>query len=1029
MNILICHERFLFRFGADRVLILLGKGLRDLGHNVSIMANRYDAEVVGSFASQVINSPVGGAPYIDLNEFTDDWLRSNWAQLFSAGNRPDVVIVGGWPYISAITFFREVCEQVIFVDFGVVPTYGYPEGTVITLEKLRALRKQHLGNASLIAGISRFIAESQSRPDSSNSVPVRSVLLGADHMEMAVWPAAKVKQGPPSGSALNLTRSLRLQGKKVLLCLGRWEPGCYKNSQAALQVMEELIAADPSCRLLVLEEPAKVDVPVHLKNVILPIGFPDDQGLFQIMKQCDLGLSFSLWEGFNLPLAEMQWLGRPALVFDVGAHPEVIAHPWYMCRDAAEMAVKAGDLLNGRGPDTHALAEALEGFRRKFRWERFTGEYSEILNEMIRQPEATPGNFPALFMDVTSATRDPANAGVIRVTRRLGRELQRYGVDPVFVVWEQNTGRYVLPTEAEYELLSRFNGPILLDMDRLSTSAAERTSLDDILSIYVTAERWLFLPEVMMETSFRGIRRFARERSLKLAAIFYDSIPVLRPDLCNEQIGRNHGQYMLGLAECDLAVPISRFSATCLEEFWRTSKVTSACRVVADVLPGEFGGPRRNEILESSKPDGVHILCVSTLEPRKNHRNLIQAFLLMTEQHPELDWRLTLVGNRYVGAFEIAEWIEKTAAQNPRIKWLGVVDDTMLSRLYEECAFTIYPSVIEGFGLPILESIWHGRPCICYNQGVMAELAAGGGCLTTDVTEPAKLGEAIYELATSDSLRLKQSREAIARALKTWNEYVMELTAALIGYSQMAPSEAAAPNEKMANDGSFSTSWQTALYADCLCDNWQMNDSERMALIGVLARHKPSCSIEVGTYCGGSLSLISQYSKMVFSIDIDASIPTRFKFPNVSFLTGRSTVILPYLLSELDRAGTPVEFILVDGDHSEAGVMADIACLLAYIPKKPLFALLHDSFNPECRKGILNAGWARSPYCHWVDIDFVPGRIVEHPGSFHGELWGGLAAAYFLPTPRSGEIEIKRTANGMFQFLSAARAIPAGACS
>jgi hypothetical protein len=394
----------------------------------------------------------------------------------------------------------------------------------------------------------------------------------------------------------------------------------------------------------------------------------------------------------------------------------------------------------------------------------------------------------------------------------------------------------------------------------------------------------------------------------------------------------------------------------------------------------------------------------------------------MAEKHPELEWSLTLVGNRYAGAFEIADWIQDVSAKNPRIQWRGVVDDATLDHLYQQTSFTIYPSVIEGFGLPILESVWHGRPCVCYNQGVMAELAEGGGCLTVNVTDPVQLSESIYDLATDEDLRARLSREAIARPLKSWRDYVVEFISAMHAQPPTRTLAAAPPQ----HNGFPSPDWQTALYRDCLLENWQMNDSERMALIGLLARQQPHCSIEVGTYHGGSLSLISQYSKMVFSIDIDETIPSRMSFPNVSFLTGRSTAILPHLLRELDNAGTPVGFVLIDGDHSAAGVMGDIACLLSYIPPKPFFVLLHDSFNPECRRGMLNAGWEKSPYCHWVDLDFVPGRIVEHQGSFLGELWGGLAAAYFLPVPRKGVLQITRTADQMFKILSARVSSPTG---
>jgi hypothetical protein len=200
-----------------------------------------------------------------------------------------------------------------------------------------------------------------------------------------------------------------------------------------------------------------------------------------------------------------------------------------------------------------------------------------------------------------------------------------------------------------------------------------------------------------------------------------------------------------------------------------------------------------------------------------------------------------------------------------------------------------------------------------------------------------------------------------------------------------------------------------------------MHDSERLALTGLLARHQPYCSIEVGTYQGGSLSLICQYSKMIFSIDIDETIPSRLNLPNVNFLTGPSHVILPHLLNELDRAGIPIEFVLIDGDHSAAGVKRDIACLLRYVPKKPMFVALHDSFNPECRQGMLEAGWERSPHCHWVDLDFVPGRIGGQ------QLWGGLALAQFLPVVRNGDLQINRTAEEMFQALTAPRTSAASA--
>src|ERR1039458_1463986 len=142
-------------------------------------------------------------------------------------------------------------------------------------------------------------------------------------------------------------------------------------------------------------------------------------------------------------------------------------------------------------------------------------------------------------------------------------------------------------------------------------------------------------------------------------------------------------------------------------------------------------------------------------------------------------------------------------------------------------------------------------------------------------------------------------------------------------------------------------------------------------------------------------------------------------FENVAFLTGDSSAILPSLLAELNRADMPPEFVLIDGDHSAEGIKRDVGCLLDYTPKRPLFVVLHDSFNPGCRRGMLEAGWERSPYLQWIDLDFIPGRIVEHGGSSSGQMWGGLALAYFTPARRCGDLPLRQSGRRLFEAAKA----------
>lgn len=1013
MHILICNERFLFRFGVDRVNLILGKGLKDLGHTVSFMANKFDKKVVESIASQVIEIPTA-EDYINLNECTVRWLEQNWNKHFDANNKPDIVLINGWPFFSAIKFFKNVGIKTIFIDHGAVPLEGFSGGAKDVQDKLRRLRKQFLPEASLIIGVSEFMINSQSKIDAGDKVPTKSILWGADHMEMTVWDSNDLHLAKPSGYETNLLKSLKSEGKKIILNLGRWEPNGYKNSEASFDVMHQIMKFFPNCVLLVLANSGDVEIPGDLQKSILPIGFPDDKELQKIMEEADLGISLSLWEGFNLPIAEMQNLGRPVLAFNIGAHPEVIIHPWYLCKNNNEMADKACDILSGKGLDASTKKESLDKFRNYFKWERVIREYNVTFEELLSENDKHLQEKISLIIDVTNAAKDPANSGVIRVTRRISREFQNY-LDPIFVIWNSQDNCYVFPTKQEFQTLGQFNGPLLSNKNRVSP-VDHRIALGDYLAhLNEKSTKWLLFTETLDESYGRVVRRYARDNGINLAAIFYDAIPLLSPEFCkDEAIKNNHTHYMTGLAECDIVIPISNFSSSCLDNFWKDHNIKGS-RLSPNLLPGEFGGFARTQKIQDAISSKVNILCVSTLEPRKNHRKLIEACLRMQEKHPELDWTLTLVGNRYAGAYDIADYVQNVSEKNSRIKWLGVVDDATLHQLYDEATFTVYPSIIEGFGMPILESIWHGKPCICYQKGVMSELATEGGCLTTDVLDENAFSDDIYRLGTDKELLPKLSNEAITRKIKMWDDYTRSFISILQSHKTITRVPISQNRNPALNDN---RNWEDTLYPDCLCINWQMNHSERLALTAILSRLKPLCSIEVGTYKGGSLSLISQYSKMVFSLDIDPSISDKFGyFKNVSFLISPSAISLPLLLKELDAENIPVEFVLIDGDHSAEGVKHGLDTLMSYVPKKPLFVVLHDSFNPECRRGMLEANWDKSPYVHWVDIDFIPGRLVEDGEKAHGEICGGLALVHMKPEIRSNKLIINQTAREMYEKI------------
>lgn len=1020
MKILICNERFLFRFGLDRVLIMMGKSMAERGHHVNMMGSRCDQHIVKQFAKKIISIPPDPDDYANSNEFTAQWLESHWDSLFSNTEQPDAIVIGGWPFFQAIDFFSRVCKNVVFIDPGAVPLDRLSGHGLFIQQKLRYLRRHYLRQTTGILPISEFIAKSQSIPDRGSSNGIQTVLLGADHMALSIWQAQMVGQGKGHGASLSLVEKLQQKGKIFILNLGRWEPSCYKNSEACFDIIRQLVQRHPQVVLLVLTDVKSINIPGDLKEYVQPIGFPDDAELQEIMKLTTLGISVSLWEGFNLPLAEMQWLKRPTLAFNLAAHPEVVVHPWFLCADIAEMVEKGDVILSNSIPSEAISTENYEKFWSQFRWETVVQKYCHYLETTVQATQQISNNktyrhidSPLFIIDVTNSCRDPANSGVIRVTRQLCRTLQKY-YDLVFVVWDFTAQRYTLPSQTGYSQLEKFNGPEIPIVGKDILNRFGKISLDEFLSIEPSMQgqpALLLFSEIILDPRGATALAYAKQKQWKTAAILYDLIPVMYPEFCSNSVSSLFPPYLEMLAGIDIIIPISEFSAQCVLDYWQQRK-NSYGKVCTALLPGQFGQHSRNIKIPNLQSSTVHMLCVSTLEPRKNHLTLLKACGILAKEHPEINWQLTLVGNRYEGAPEIYKAVEQASAKDTRIHWLGIVDDDTLNRLYEESTFTIYSSLVEGFGMPILESIWHGRACLCHSQGVMAELAVGGGCLVVDMTDAKAIAQAIYTLSSDKNLLTELSQASCSRQLKHWEDYATEVLT-ILGLEKMQATNLSRGNIKLLN----TIHYEELIYPNCLLERWQMTDSERMALTGLLARHQPKCSVEIGTYFGGSLSLIAQYSQMVFSIDIDHEVPLRVPaMENVSFLIAPSQTVLPLLFQALDEANIPIDFLLIDGDHTADGVRRDIETVLTYVPKQPMFVMMYDSFNPECRRGIMTAKWQDSPYVTWIDVDFVPGRIIEGDNVFKGEMWGGLALALLSPRRRDGNLTISASANIFYEL-------------
>ncbi|MEM6396002.1 MAG: glycosyltransferase [Bacteroidota bacterium] len=159
-------------------------------------------------------------------------------------------------------------------------------------------------------------------------------------------------------------------------------------------------------------------------------------------------------------------------------------------------------------------------------------------------------------------------------------------------------------------------------------------------------------------------------------------------------------------------------------------------------------------------PDGPYILCLSTIEPRKNLPNMIAAFIKMKEKEPNLVTNLVICGKH---GWKTEGLFQGLDLDRPDIVFTGFVDDAELPYLYAHARALAYVSVYEGFGLPQVEAMACATPVIYGSNSSMPEVVGDGG-LGADPENVTHISEAMYRLLTDEDLWCAKSNAAYRQA-------------------------------------------------------------------------------------------------------------------------------------------------------------------------------------------------------------------------------------------------------------------------
>ncbi len=267
----------------------------------------------------------------------------------------------------------------------------------------------------------------------------------------------------------------------------------------------------------------------------------------------------------------------------------------------------------------------------------------------------------------------------------------------------------------------------------------------------------------------------------RLVGIAYDSIPIVSADAVPPVESMKFAKYLTALKFTSRMAGISAAATAEVMGFVRmlptqglvgpAVTVGLACRTPVPI------GPNGTDGLTPATGAIPIVLSVGSHEPRKNHLAILFAAEILWREG--LAFELVFIGGSGWGD-EFPRLAADLKAAGRKVDVRRGVSDSELSSTLSSALFTVFPSLHEGYGLPVAESMAHGTPVITSNFGSMAEIASDGGALTIDPRSDVALTDAMRTLLTDPSEIERLRIEIANRPRRDWSEYATELWDAIV---------------------------------------------------------------------------------------------------------------------------------------------------------------------------------------------------------------------------------------------------------
>jgi O-antigen biosynthesis alpha-1,2-rhamnosyltransferase len=419
-----------------------------------------------------------------------------------------------------------------------------------------------------------------------------------------------------------------------------------------------------------------------------------------------------------------------------------------------------------------------------------------------------------IFIECGSTMASPINTGIQRVVRNIVNETENVstelGADSCLVEFSNNTFLELKNTEPSQKITSNTKRRLgMLDamlatvvpnriyyglryrLNNWLKRSTRRSLGKDIYQILDSRQQNLkdqsegttHLPILLLLDStwntsmWAAVDRFRREGG-HVCAVLYDLIPFAHPETVAEVTRLAHTQWWVEApSHVDSVMCISQ---TVRDEFLVWQQNTKLTRTL---LPENLGYFHLGAELKQSDPV-INILSsgtptylvVGSLEPRKNHAYILDAFEQLWKQGYEIN--LAIVGAYGWDSADLISRIESHSQVGSRLFLIRDATDRDLASLYDRCAALIIASIAEGFGLPIIEASQRGAKIICSDIPVFREVA-GEQAVYFDLKNSSSLANKVISNFESLPKTCAPPKEPAIKYL-TWKESTFQLFEGLI---------------------------------------------------------------------------------------------------------------------------------------------------------------------------------------------------------------------------------------------------------